>query len=159
MKRNLFIFVCLMLAVASCGRSGLDAEKLRKAEKLGGPGLDAADLAIVAYALNNPSLGVDLSMNLKQRLARYNGNTNFKITADKIGQKPIKGKGVQGIKLILQPESKFDCDYEGALQNRLSFQNGEVGIVDGGIYIKEGTRMSLDGTVYTFFEGFWRKSG
>jgi hypothetical protein len=162
MRQVLFLMLLALLLV-SCGNNGLDVEKLRNAEVLNGPALDAVDLAIAISILNNQNdLHPEISMDLRQRLAKYNGNTHFEFTGDKFETKPVKKWGffgLSGVKIVLLPQSLFRCAFKGALNGVISFQDGAVGVVNGEIYVKKGTKLTLNNTSFVFFEGKWRRAG
>jgi hypothetical protein len=157
--KHLVAVMIAMLLLVSCSGKEYDKEKLRKAEALGGPALDAVDLAIVVFTLNTPSAKPPMREDLKQRLIRYNGNTGYEIKCDKHGSRPVMKNGIPGIQVAFLPGADFTCKFKGTLGYVIKLKDGEVGIVDGEIYVKEWTKLSVDDTRYVFFEGAWRKSG
>jgi hypothetical protein len=152
------VTVILMMLLASCGGDA-SKERLSKAEELAGPGLDAVDLAIVIFSLNDRSVQPDLSPELKLRLARYNGNTTFDIKCDRHGRQPVSTNGIPGVKVVFFPGADFMCTYKGSLGYAVKISDGEIGIMNRVIYVKEGTKLSVDGDPYVFFEGKWKRSG
>jgi hypothetical protein len=157
--KHLVAVMIAMLLLVSC--SGKDAanERLRKAEALAGPALDAVDLTIVIFSLNNPSVKPPMSDELKLRLARYNGNTGYEIKCDRHGSRPVMKDGIPGIQVAFLPGADLTCTYKGALGYVIKLKDGEVGIVNRGIYVKEGTKLSVNNDPYVFFEGKWKRSG
>ncbi|HNY66996.1 MAG TPA: hypothetical protein PKM41_16330 [Deltaproteobacteria bacterium] len=138
----------LAFFLVSCSRS----DSLPESAK------DAVDLAIVCVSQNTNLPHPELSDGLKQRLAKYNGNTNFELTCNGIGQKPEDVNGVHGLQIVMIPGAQFKCTYKGGLKHSVQFLSGEVGVVNKEIHVKEGSKISVDSKQYVFSQGVWKKA-
>lgn len=149
------VMIILILSLVSCS----DSSRLEKTKVLSGKALDAVDLAIVITVMNDASMRPELSEGLKQRLAKYNTNTTFELSCNRLGRKPVEVEGVRGAVIGLFPNSEFRCKYKGDLKYLINFRGGVVGVIKREIYVQEGTKLSIDDNPFVFSKGKWIRSG
>jgi hypothetical protein len=141
------ILVLALLTLLSCGEK--DSREI-----LGGPGLDAVDLTVVMSAQRNAFNPVSISPDIQKRLAKYNEGTKFNSKYNNI-KVPFSQEGA---KIIIFANGEILCKYNGSLNNTVKITDGEVGIINKEIYIKDGTRAQIDSDWYFFSNGKWRKA-
>lgn len=157
MKSKLFVGFVILFFLASC--SGREKERsegqLRgKEEVLSETALDAVDLAIVMYAKRASFNPVPISPDIKQHLSKYGEGTSFEMSYNNITVPFLKN----GVKIIIPPGGEFVCKYEGEMNYHIKLTEGEVGILNKNIYVKEGSKAQVDTVSYVFLRGKWRKS-
>lgn len=156
MKIKIFLIITLLFFLASCGGKEKDAQSVGSqvsGEALSGVSLDAIDIAIVMYAQRSAFNRVTVSDKIKQLISRYGEGTSFEISVKGITQPFLKS----GSKIIIPPGGEFICSYKGKLNFTVKFTEGEVGIIDSNIFVKDGTRSQIDSDSYIFHSGKWRK--
>ncbi len=162
----IYTFIIFVFIASSCsksehathqGREGSSANKVKLSVAegvLSGTPLDALDLIIAINAVDTAFNPISLSSNLKERLSKYSDGSTYKLSIKGAKSPLVNG----GAKMIIPNGGEFICKYKGDFNFEIKIVEGEVGVLNGDIYVKEGTRVLIDNVPYTFIKDKWRQT-
>lgn len=145
----------LMLVSSACGRPVSPKAERNEPEKpvvvLTGELLDALDLFIVVQSMQAAFNPISLSPELRTRLGKYDDKVTYKTTIKNVLQ-PFVGNGS---KTIISEGAAFKATFEGAFNVDVRIISGEVGVIGGQIFVREGTRATVNDRDFKYANGQW----
>ncbi len=156
-KRIKAISIFLALSFFFCVTSSY-AQETKASDK---PSIkNVIELTIVLGLKNqlSQSVGGD---KLSARLQKLIKDSNLGDVMVLLSNKAWIGINPDGVTILLKDEwlAPFTMSFSG--ENKLpavEFRNGELGIKEGEIYIKEDTEAKIDSSTYKFTKGDWKES-